>query len=100
MTAKLVQMTKRALILEGGAMRGLFTAGVLDVFMSASVYRALSTRHIRYNATMDYIDALEAAGKLQVIRPSAALPIGRLCHNPAVMRKVYELGRKAVENIK
>ena len=66
-------------------------------FMSAPVYRALSTRHIRYNATMDYIDEQEAAGKLMVIRPSAALPIGRLCHDPAVMRKVYELGRKAAD---
>lgn len=29
--------TKRGLILEGGAMRGMFTAGVLDVFMENSI---------------------------------------------------------------
>ena len=28
---------KRGLVLEGGAMRGLFTAGVLDVFLDAGV---------------------------------------------------------------
>ena len=28
---------KRGLVLEGGAMRGLFTAGVLDVFMENNV---------------------------------------------------------------
>ena len=28
---------KRGLVLEGGAMRGLFTAGVLDVFLEAGV---------------------------------------------------------------
>jgi predicted patatin/cPLA2 family phospholipase len=28
---------KRGLILEGGAMRGLFTAGVLDVFLERGI---------------------------------------------------------------
>ena len=30
-------MTKKGLILEGGAMRGLFTAGVMDVLMENGV---------------------------------------------------------------
>lgn len=35
---RMLEENKSALILEGGAMRGLFTAGVLDVFMEHELY--------------------------------------------------------------
>ena len=37
---KIFKENKPALILEGGAMRGLFTAGVLDAFMEHKLYFA------------------------------------------------------------
>ena len=46
-----MEKIKKGLILEGGAMRGMFTAGVLDVFMENrtdwddSFHRADHSRH-------------------------------------------------------
>ena len=53
-------MTKHALIMEGGAMRGLFTCGVIDVFMENDITfdaaigisaGAVFGRPLRYNTT-------------------------------------------------
>ena len=73
---------KTGLILEGGALRGLFTAGVLDVFMEAAL------RHI---------DEQVAAGCAFLICPDTALPISRVCHDPGTMQKVYDIGRATAE---
>lgn len=37
---------KKGLVLEGGAMRGLFTAGVIDVMMEEGIDFDLSLIHI------------------------------------------------------
>lgn len=60
-----------------------------------AVYRAIRTRYLRYNETLDYIDGQVAAGKVQLIAPDAPLPISRVCHDPKTMQRVYELGREA-----
>ena len=46
---------------------------------------------------MDYIARKESAGEVFVIRPPEKLPIHRTESDPAVLRKVYEIGRKTAE---
>ncbi len=58
-------------------MRGFSQAGVLDVLME--------------------LDAFDAAGML--ISPYAPLDISRVCHDPDVMQRVYDIGRKAGEAV-
>ena len=62
-----------------------------------AVYEALSTRHEWYNRTLEYIDERVAAGAAMLVSPPEALPIGRVCHDPDRMRRVYGIGRAAGE---
>ncbi len=62
-----------------------------------AVYNALKTRHIWYNKTLEYIDAQVAAGKAELIAPKEPLPISRVCHDPEVMQRTYDIGREAGE---
>ena len=39
-------MMKKGLVMEGGAMRGMFTAGVIDVMMEHQITFDLSLIHI------------------------------------------------------
>jgi predicted patatin/cPLA2 family phospholipase len=65
---------------------------------------AIVTRHVQYNATLDYIAKREQAGELLVIRPLEKLSIGRTEKDPDKLRQVYEIGRQTaldrVEEIK
>ena len=56
---------------------------------------AMAKRHEVYNATMDYIEQQEAAGKILVLRPESPLPVSRVEKDPAKLRLAYEIGRKA-----
>lgn len=60
-----------------------------------AVYEALKTRHLWYNETLEYIDKRVNDGAVVLVCPKETLPIGRVSHDPAAMRRVYELGRKA-----
>lgn len=51
-----------------------------------------ATRHLRYNAQLEYVRRAEEAGRALVIRPEAPLPIGRICHDPEALRTVHEIG--------
>lgn len=83
---------KKGLILEGGAMRGMFTAGVIDVLME--------NRHVVYNDTIAYIEEKEKRGELFVIRPEYELPVGRIEKDPEKLKKAYGIGRQiALENL-
>ena len=62
-----------------------------------AIYEALKTRHVWYNETLEYIDERVAAGKAILIAPDAPLEISRVCHDPDVMQRVYDTGRKAGE---
>ena len=55
--------------------------------------QAMRVRHERYNGQMEEIDAREAAGAALVIRPRAALGIGRTESDPDELERVYQLGR-------
>ncbi len=62
-----------------------------------NVVRTMENRHIEYNDTLAYIEEKEKSGEAYVIRPEAPLEIGRVEHNPEVMQKVYDIGRKIAE---
>lgn len=56
---------------------------------------ALANRHLMYNEELDYIAKEEAAGRLFVIRPEAALPVRRVEKDPEKLRLAYQAGRDA-----
>ena len=58
------------------------------------VDKALQKRHEVYNETLDYIEERRKQGAAYVIAPPQALKIGRIEHDPEVMRNVYYLGRR------
>ena len=62
-----------------------------------NVIRAMEVRHIRYNKQTAYVREQELAGNAFVIRPPHDLGISRIENDPAELRRVYELGRKEME---
>ena len=58
----------------------------------------LLTQEVRYNALMDQIDALEAAGKLFVLRPSQPIEIGRFEKNTERLLDLYNRGRREMRD--
>lgn len=52
----------------------------------------LVNRHAAYNAQSEDVKRLEAAGKIFVIRPKAALDIDRLEKKPERLKAVYDIG--------
>ena len=55
---------------------------------------ALLTQEVRYNALMEEIDALEAAGKVFVVRPHDPIEIGRFEKNTDKLLDLYNRGRR------
>ena len=62
-----------------------------------AVYKALKTRYEWYNDTLSYIDSRVADGAAILIAPETTLDISRVCHDPARMQAVYEVGRRQAE---
>lgn len=58
----------------------------------------LLTQEVRYNALMDQIDALEAAGQLFVLRPSQPIEIGRFEKNTERLLELYNRGRREMRD--
>lgn len=58
----------------------------------------LLTQEVRYNALMDQIDALEAAGQLFVLRPSQPIEIGRFEKNTERLLALYNQGRREMRD--
>jgi len=56
------------------------------------LYRSLRNRHLRYNATMEYIDRLEEEDRVFVIRPRFPLDAGRIERNKDKLYAVYDQG--------
>ena len=57
----------------------------------------MENRHKVYNETTAYIRQREQAGACFVIRPEKPLPIGRIEHDPAKLKAVYDEGRRIME---
>lgn len=54
--------------------------------------RAFAHRHIEYNETMDLIERLEDEGRVFVIRPSQAIPVGRAERDKGKLYAAYDKG--------
>ena len=59
--------------------------------------KALSERHNMYNNTLRYIENALAAKEIFVFRPENPLPAQRICHDPELLQKTYDLGRFQAE---
>ena len=59
----------------------------------------LRTRYLRYNATLDWIDQLEAAGRVLIIRPEKPLQVDRTCRNIPQMQALYQEGYQLAERL-
>ena len=62
-----------------------------------AVYAALRNRHVWYNEALEYVDSRVVAGAAVLVAPEEPLPISRVCHDPDVMQRVYDIGRRAGE---
>ena len=60
--------------------------------------KAMEVRHIRYNRQAAYVRQQELAGSAFVIRPPHSLDISRTEHDPAELRRVYDIGRAEMES--
>ena len=60
--------------------------------------KAMEVRHIRYNRQAAYVRQQELAGNAFVIRPPHSLDISRTEHDPAELRRVYDIGRAEMES--
>lgn len=58
--------------------------------------KAAAERHIMYKAETEYVLQQEKAGSAFVIRPESVLPIKHITHDPDLMQKVYEDGRRVM----
>lgn len=70
-----------------------------DFYLPAFIYRrypaireALRLRYRNYNRTLDYIDQLEAEGRVLVIRPERPIEVGRTERNIRKLQALYEEG--------
>lgn len=54
--------------------------------------KSLLNRYKKYNQTLDYLEKLEAEGKVLVIRHSTGLNVGRLERNPKKLIEIFEKG--------
>ncbi len=60
-----------------------------------NIYNTIKNRHLDYNLSREFLFEQEKAGRAFVILPDEPLPIGRIEHDPDVMRATYKLGRDA-----
>lgn len=74
---------------------------LLRVFLRKypEVHRVMAERHIMYNAQLSYVEQAEREGRCIVVSPEAPLPIGHISHSPEAMQHVYDLGRRAGEQL-
>jgi len=63
-----------------------------------AVRRAMARHLHAANSVLDRIEALESAGKIAVIRPQTALPLGRLSRSRAAIHHAIALGRAAARD--
>ena len=59
--------------------------------------KALDERHLMYNKQLDFVAQAEREGRCLVIRPAEKIPIGHVSHDPELMQRVYQMGRREGE---
>jgi predicted patatin/cPLA2 family phospholipase len=62
-----------------------------------NMIKCIADRHEMYNKQREYVFEKEKSGEAFIICPEEKLPIGRIEHDEAVLRKVYEIGKKTAE---
>ena len=74
---------------------------LLDMLLKKypNLAEAMRRRPFVYNQTLKYIRNEEAKGNILVIAPPAALPIGKVEHDPDRIKVVYNIGRKTAEGM-
>ena len=60
--------------------------------------KALETRHIKYNRTLDELALMEKEGSVFIIRPSSPVEISRLEKNETRLRELYNQGYEDAKN--
>ncbi|NVB43032.1 patatin-like phospholipase family protein [Pseudenhygromyxa sp. WMMC2535] len=63
-----------------------------------NTHDAIRSKWRHYNATMDSLDALEAAGSVALVRPPGELPVGRLSRSRSRILSAIEIGRQTVRD--
>ena len=61
------------------------------------VAQAMLNRHVLYNRQVAYAHSEAAAGRALVLQPEQDLGIPHVCHDTALMQRVYETGRELAE---
>lgn len=61
------------------------------------VYELMRERHIRYNATLDYLEELAGEGRAFVIRPGKKSQVGRVEKDQEKLKALYEEGYRDAE---
>lgn len=56
--------------------------------------KTMENRHKIYNGELKYVRKAEHEKRALVIAPETKLPVGRVEHDPDVLREVYRIGRK------
>lgn len=59
-----------------------------------AIVKAMSGRHLMYNAQLDYLQQQENSGNTLIIAPDTPLQIGRTDTNPDKLMEIYSLGRQ------
>ena len=72
----------------GGRLMNLF------LLKYPAIAKAMSKRHMLYNAQTKKVVEEEAKGRVFVLRPPEALGISRTESDPAELQRVYDIGRK------
>jgi predicted patatin/cPLA2 family phospholipase len=77
-----------------------------DFYLPGFIYKQypaireqLKVRYKRYNEVLDYIDQLEAEGKVFVIRPENKIEVGRTESNTEKLEALYEEGYALAERL-
>ena len=64
-----------------------------------AIIQAMSRRHLMYNEELAYLEEQESLGKILLVYPQDALPIGRTEQNEEKMRRIYAMGRAKAEEM-
>lgn len=76
--------------------KGMWLLQIL-LYRYPAILQKMKGRHIAYNDTLAYIKEQEQKGSVFLIQPQQELPIDRICHDPLLLQKTYDMGRQEAE---
>lgn len=87
-----VIMTKETNFIRKPASSKMLALLKLRYFKYPKVYELMKTRHLEYNATLDYMKMQEENGKAFVFRPETDCGVGRIEKETKKLDALYQLG--------